>query len=77
MRLTRPSLRTLAIFLGVAAICALMGCTPSHPQSTFDVAGPVAEKQRTLFYIIFWAAVFVFIVVEAALIYAVIRFRRT
>ena len=76
MRLTRPSLRTVVIFLGLAAILALIGCTPSHPQSTFDVAGPVAEKQRTLFYIIFWAAVFVFIVVEGALIYAVIRFRR-
>ena len=73
---SRPSLRLLAIVLSVSAMLLLMACTPSHPQSTFDTAGPVAEKQRTLFYIIFWAAVFVFIVVEGILIYAVIRFRR-
>lgn len=70
------SLRSLAIVLAVSAIVLLVSCTPSHPQSTFDAAGPVAEKQRTLFYIIFWAAVFVFITVEGLLIYAVFRFRR-
>jgi cytochrome c oxidase subunit 2 len=36
----------------------------------------VAEKQRTLFYIIFWAAVFVFILVEGILVYTVLRYRR-
>ena len=73
-RLGRFKLPALA--LSVGAILLLLSCTPSHPQSTFDVAGPVAEKQRTLFYIIFWAAVFVFILVEGALVYTVIRFRR-
>ena len=60
----------LLVFLLAAA------CTPSHPQSTFDAAGPVARSQLNLFYIIFWAAVFVFVVVEGILVYAVIRFRR-
>ena len=71
-----PLLKLLAIGLPLAAVMLLISCTPSHPQSTFDAAGPVAEKQRTLFYIIFWAALIVFVAVEGALVYAVIRFRR-
>ncbi|MBI2936180.1 MAG: cytochrome c oxidase subunit II, partial [Chloroflexi bacterium] len=54
----------------------LVGCTPSHPQSTFDTAGPVARSQVVLFYWIFWAAVFVFVTVEGVLLYSIIRFRR-
>ena len=76
MRPTRPFFRALAIGFCVAAILALMACTPSHPQSTFDAAGPVAEKQLALFLIMFWAAVGVFVVVAGALLYTVIRFRR-
>ena len=72
----RPSMKLLGILLAGAALLLLVACSPSHPQSTFDVAGPIAEKQRTLFYIIFWAAVFVFILVEGVLLYAVIRYRR-
>ena len=71
----RPSFALLAMGLSVALL-VLVSCTPSHPQSTFDTAGPVAEKQKILFYIIFWAAVFVFVLVEGILLYAVIRFRR-
>ena len=76
MKLGRTFPKLLLLALSVVAILVLAGCTPSHPQSTFDVAGPIAEKQRTLFYIIFWAAVFVFVVVGGILLYTVIRFRR-
>ena len=76
MTLPRPSLKLVGMVAGLAAILLLIGCTPSHPQSTFDAAGPVAEKQRTLFYIIFWAAVAVFVLVEGVLLYAVVRYRR-
>lgn len=72
----RPSLRLVAALSTAAALLLLMACTPSHPQSTFDAAGPVADKQLTLFYIIFWAAVVVFVVVVGILLYSVIRFRR-
>ena len=68
--------RPVLIGLSVVSLLLFFGCTPDNPQSTFDVAGPVAEKQRTLFYIIFWAAVFVFVVVEGILLYSVIRYRR-
>ena len=71
-----PASRLLAMVLTASAILLLMSCTPSHPQSTFDPAGEVAEKQLDLFYIIFWAAVVVFMVVGGALVYAVIRYRR-
>ena len=54
----------------------IAGCTPSHPQSTFDAQGPVAERQLTLFWIILWAATFVFVIVGGGLLYTVIRFRR-
>ena len=76
MSLRRPSLRLLALGLSAVVVLILMACTPSHNQSTFDPAGPVAAKQLDLFNIIFWAAVFVFIVVGGALLYTVIRFRR-
>ena len=71
--------RRIKALLGVAlglALVLLLACTPSHNQSTFDTAGPVAEKQLVLFLIIFWVAVVVFVVVGGILLYAVIRFRR-
>ncbi len=57
-----------ALFLG--------GCYPQHLQSTFDAAGPVAQKQLTLFYYIFWAMAFVFVTVLGGMLYIVLRFRR-
>ena len=68
--------RTLfAMALGLALLL-LLACTPSHNQSTFDTAGPVAEQQLELFIIIFWAAVFVFVLVGGIMLYAVVRYRR-
>ena len=69
-------LRSVLIALPVIVLLLLVACTPSHPQSTFDTAGPVAEKQRTLFLFIFWMAVAVFVVVEAVLVYTIIHYRR-
>ena len=70
LRLLGSALAAFLLLLVVA------GCYPSHPLSTFDAQGPVAKSQLDLFYIIFWAAVFVFVVVEGALVYALIRYRR-
>ncbi len=73
----RSSKRILIALLSLIALSALAaGCYPQNPQSTFDPAGPVARDQLTLFYIIFWAGVFVFVAVEGALLYAVIKYRR-
>ena len=64
-----------AVLLAVGVL-ALAACTPGHEQSTFDTTGPIARSQLTLFYWIFWAAVFVFVVVEGILLYAAIKYRR-
>ncbi len=60
----------------LAATFFTAACSPQHPQSTFGYAGPVARDQGDLFILIFWIAVPVFIVVEGAIIYAAIRYRR-
>ena len=71
-----PSIRAVAVVLLLLLLAVLAACTPSHPQSTFDTSGPIARSQLILFYWIFWAAVFVFVIVEGALLYIVIRYRR-
>ena len=67
----RPGIFAAAVRSRCLLLAALAGCTPEHNQSTFDTTGPVAESQLRLFYWIFWAAVFVFVVVEGILLYAV------
>ena len=59
----------------VLGTLALIACTPDNAQSTFDPKGPVAQKQADLFYLIFWAAVAVFVIVVGALLYAMVRYR--
>ena len=68
--------RSLCIVLMGMLVALVMGCTPSHAQSTFDTLGPVAENQLFIFYVILAAGTVVFILVEGALIYMVVRFRR-
>ena len=68
--------RFLAVGLAISFLVILAACTPDDLQSTFGTAGPVAERQKDLFIIIFWVAVGVFVVVEGILVYAAIRFRR-
>ena len=63
------------IFVGFITLL-LAACNPSGPQSTFGPEGPVAERQLSLFWIIFWLAVVVFILVEGVLLYMIFRFRR-
>ncbi len=69
--------RLMLSFLIMGATLALMfGCTPNDPQSTFDADGPVAQSQLNLFWIIFAAGAVVFVAVQSALIYLVVKFRR-
>ena len=69
--------RMLLGALMLAALVALMfGCTPNDPQSTFDADGPVAQSQLNLFWIILGAGAVVFVAVQGALIYLLIKFRR-
>ena len=67
----------LALFGILAALFLLVvACSPESPQSTWDPAGPVAQKQLDLFYFLVWVMLGVFVFVEGALLYAAIRYRR-
>lgn len=72
-----PATRRRWAQLGILALFLLLaaGCSTAR-QSTFDPAGPVAEKQLELFNVLLWVMVAVFVLVEGALLYAIIRFRR-
>ncbi len=65
--------------VGLAALAValtfLTACTNEAPQSALDPEGPIARKQDQLWDLTFGMAVVVFFIVEAAIVYAVIRFR--
>ena len=64
------------LVLGLLSLVTLLiACTPEHPQSTFEAAGPVAKNQLNLFWILFWASLAIFIVVVGALLFTLFRFR--
>ena len=73
-RLFRHRVLALATLVSFAAFIGA-ACTKDHPQSTFDSLGPVAQRQEDLFMIIFWAAIFVFVVVGGFLLFTVLKFR--
>ena len=65
------------ISLGLlSAVLLLVACAPDAKQSTFGTAGFVAEKQALLFNVLLWVMVVVFVLIEGALLYSLIRFRR-
>jgi cytochrome c oxidase subunit 2 len=69
--------RRLPLFaLLVLALALLASCTPHHNQSTFGTAGPVAERQKDIFALIFWVAMAVFVVVEVAIVAITLRYRK-
>ena len=74
----RRSWRPLAILaaLGSVLLLAALGCDPDAPLSTFGVNGPVAREQLLLFNVLLWTMVAVFVLVEGALLYVAVRFRR-
>lgn len=74
---TRRSGRSqlLLKLLLAGAIVPLVGCSPV-PQTTVFPLSDQARMIQELYVLIFWLAMFVFVVVEAVLIYSVIRYRR-
>lgn len=59
----------------LAAALAVMGCQGPFPQSTFQSASPTGAELSELFVLIFSLAVVVFVLVEGALLYTIIRYR--
>ncbi len=80
--------RALLVVLVFAAMLVLAACAgPDRlgiesvvdsdlPQNSLDPAGPDARSIDNLWWPVFWIATVVFVVVEAALLFAVFRFRR-
>jgi len=56
-------------------VLGLGACSGPFPQSTLDPASSFSADLADLYSTIFWWAVFVFVLVESALIFAVIKFR--
>jgi cytochrome c oxidase subunit 2 len=68
--------KILKVILTTLLLGLSLACTPEHLQSTFDPKGPIARDQEYMFQIIFWAMVAVFVIVQAGLVYTVVKFRR-
>ncbi len=65
----------LSAFVWVLAF-ALAACSNEGPYNSFRPAGPVADKQNDLFWLVFWIATVVFVLVQAALVYVIVKYRR-
>jgi cytochrome c oxidase subunit 2 len=63
------------VFLVAPLVLLLAACSGSGPQSALEPQGPVARTINHLWLLVFSIAAGVFILVEAALIYALIRYR--
>jgi len=73
---SRRSRRLLKLALAAGLLLLLTACAKDAPQDTLDPAGPGARKIMDLFTPVFWVAAAVFVFVEGAFLFVVLRFRR-
>ena len=73
-KFTRRAVRGALLFLLVLTATACAGADDA-PQSVFNPSGEFSESADVLWRVTFGIAVIVFVLVEGALIYALIRFR--
>ncbi len=66
---------SLVAMLAVVGL-VLVGCGGASPYSTIDPKTERAEDIQFLYKVVFWAALVVFVGVQAAIVYTVLRFRR-
>jgi cytochrome c oxidase subunit II len=72
----RRSLWRVAALAGAFSALFLASCSSDLPQSSLNPQSIEAEQIDQLWNLVFWIGFGVFVVVEAALIYAIIRFRK-
>ncbi|HTJ79672.1 MAG TPA: cytochrome c oxidase subunit II [Rariglobus sp.] len=75
---SRTVLRRVASCASVAAMPLFFGGWLnwlSGPQSTFDVAGPVAKSQLDVFYVTLWVTGIIFVIVASVLTYATLKYK--
>ena len=65
--------------LAIVAVTVLAACGPEvdKPYSTTSPASPTAEDINSLYKLVFWLALIVFVGVQFAIVYTAMRFRRT
>ena len=72
-----PRLRRAGhVAVGLALTLIVAGCASDAPQDSLKPAGPYAKKIDDLFKPVFLIAVVVFVLVELAILVAVVKFRR-
>ena len=71
----RLCLFAIAALIIPALLAACGAPADDNPQTTFDPAGPAAEEIDGIYRLIWWLAIAVFVLVEAALVFAIFRFR--
>ena len=71
----RPRRSKCFVMLGMLLVLLLLVACSTGKQSTWDPVGPVADKQLELFNVLLWIMVAVFVLVEGALVYVLIRYR--
>lgn len=71
----RDNRKRITALAGLALLLASCAGRDEQPLTTFDPAGPFAERINGLFWPVFWIAVVVFVLVQGAIIVAVILFR--
>jgi cytochrome c oxidase subunit II len=67
-----------ALWFAVAALATFLfsACRQDLPLNTLAPEGPQARKIDGLFFLVFWLAVGVFVLVEGLIVFAAIRYRR-
>ncbi|MGQ0669490.1 MAG: cytochrome c oxidase subunit II [Actinomycetota bacterium] len=68
--------RKVRLVPGLAALALLLSaCIQNSPQDALNPQGPTARQSYDLFVPVFWIAVGIFVLVEGALVFLVIRYR--
>ncbi|MBI5157111.1 MAG: cytochrome c oxidase subunit II [Acidimicrobiia bacterium] len=74
----------LAVLVAGLVLTACAGDDPTNlgrvvdgdvPQNSLNPAGPIADKVDSLFWLVFWMAVVIFVIVSFGLVFAILRFR--
>jgi cytochrome c oxidase subunit II len=67
--------RRWGLVVAAALFSSLLLASCDAPATILNPQGPVANKEAGLFWFILWVATFIFVVVEGALIYSIVRYR--
>jgi cytochrome c oxidase subunit 2 len=67
--------RRWGLIFAAVLFSSLLLASCSDPGNIINPNGPVAQSEANLFWFILWVATFIFVAVEAALIYSIVRYR--